>query len=206
MWSLFFFNDTTTTEIYTYLHTLSLHDALPICQSGVAVEYHQRRLDRIDFAMTRIVGFDAVDDRRPAVASLDRQRRAVDEVVDRDQRLQLAAEAFLVEQLDRGRRQRRGVAALGGERKLVLLATDLRVVLSGRHEHIRARVHRCGVWHLLVAELRVEPTLRGIVEDADECRIGWRRGRIQAGMRLQCGGAERGRKQDRKSTRLNSSH
>src|SRR3546814_10906547 len=25
-----FFNDTATTEIYTYLHTLSLHDALPI--------------------------------------------------------------------------------------------------------------------------------------------------------------------------------
>src|SRR3546814_348540 len=27
----FFFNDTATTEIYTYGHTLSLHDALPIC-------------------------------------------------------------------------------------------------------------------------------------------------------------------------------
>jgi len=26
----FFFNDTATTEIYTVLHTLSLHDALPI--------------------------------------------------------------------------------------------------------------------------------------------------------------------------------
>src|SRR3546814_7531501 len=26
----FFFNGTSTTEIYTYLHTLSLHDALPI--------------------------------------------------------------------------------------------------------------------------------------------------------------------------------
>src|SRR3546814_15916332 len=26
-----FFNDTSTTEIYTYGHTLSLHDALPIC-------------------------------------------------------------------------------------------------------------------------------------------------------------------------------
>src|SRR3546814_14759918 len=26
----FFFNGTATTEIYTYLHTLSLHDALPI--------------------------------------------------------------------------------------------------------------------------------------------------------------------------------
>src|SRR3546814_15001989 len=29
----FFFNDTATTEIYTYWHTLSLHDALPICDS-----------------------------------------------------------------------------------------------------------------------------------------------------------------------------
>src|SRR3546814_19426308 len=27
---LFVFNDTATTEIYTYCHTLSLHDALPI--------------------------------------------------------------------------------------------------------------------------------------------------------------------------------
>src|SRR3546814_15186195 len=27
----FFFNDAATTEIYTYGHTLSLHDALPIC-------------------------------------------------------------------------------------------------------------------------------------------------------------------------------
>src|SRR3546814_10928637 len=30
--SLCFFNDTATTEIYTYGHTLSLHDALPIYQ------------------------------------------------------------------------------------------------------------------------------------------------------------------------------
>src|SRR3546814_19768349 len=30
----FFFNDTSTTEIFTYLHTLSLHDALPICHIG----------------------------------------------------------------------------------------------------------------------------------------------------------------------------
>src|SRR3546814_1619729 len=29
----FFCNDTATTEIYTYLHTLSLHDALPILGS-----------------------------------------------------------------------------------------------------------------------------------------------------------------------------
>src|SRR3546814_14939829 len=27
----FFFKDTATPEIYTYCHTLSLHDALPIC-------------------------------------------------------------------------------------------------------------------------------------------------------------------------------
>src|SRR3546814_7810525 len=29
----FFVNDTATTEIYTYGHTLSLHDALPICST-----------------------------------------------------------------------------------------------------------------------------------------------------------------------------
>src|SRR6059058_6624082 len=32
----FFFNDTAPTEIYTSLHTLSLHDALPIFLSGTA--------------------------------------------------------------------------------------------------------------------------------------------------------------------------
>src|SRR3546814_8322887 len=32
--SFFFVNDTATTEIYTYLHTLSLHDALPILISS----------------------------------------------------------------------------------------------------------------------------------------------------------------------------
>src|SRR3546814_11131575 len=30
----FFFTDTATTEIYTYWHTLSLHDALPICSNN----------------------------------------------------------------------------------------------------------------------------------------------------------------------------
>src|SRR3546814_19618934 len=30
----YLFNNTASTEIYPYSHTLSLHDALPICQSG----------------------------------------------------------------------------------------------------------------------------------------------------------------------------
>src|SRR3546814_20705117 len=32
----FLFNDTATTEIYTYCHTLSLHDALPISTSALS--------------------------------------------------------------------------------------------------------------------------------------------------------------------------
>src|SRR3546814_14837622 len=32
----FFFNDTATTEIYTYCHTLSRHDALPIWMTPTA--------------------------------------------------------------------------------------------------------------------------------------------------------------------------
>src|SRR3546814_5040083 len=39
---LFCFNDTATTEIYTYLHTLSLHDALPILDAFYA-SVEQRR-------------------------------------------------------------------------------------------------------------------------------------------------------------------
>src|SRR3546814_17561402 len=35
----FFFNATATTEIYTYLHTLSLHDALPICRRRAEMEF-----------------------------------------------------------------------------------------------------------------------------------------------------------------------
>src|SRR3546814_16833082 len=35
MYCSFFFNDTATTEIYTYCHTLALHDALPICSAMV---------------------------------------------------------------------------------------------------------------------------------------------------------------------------
>src|SRR3546814_20016611 len=40
MFSYFIFNDTATTEIYTYLHTLSLHDALPISygMKGISTE------------------------------------------------------------------------------------------------------------------------------------------------------------------------
>src|SRR3546814_12664017 len=34
---IFFFNDTATTEIYTYCHTLSLHDALPILRELRAI-------------------------------------------------------------------------------------------------------------------------------------------------------------------------
>src|SRR5256886_16696223 len=40
LFSFFFFNDTATTEIYT----LSLHDALPICGSGLVGHAVARRL------------------------------------------------------------------------------------------------------------------------------------------------------------------
>src|SRR3546814_19248338 len=45
---LFLFNDTATTEIYTYLHTLSLHDALPIAMEAHGVRdagLRQRLMD-----------------------------------------------------------------------------------------------------------------------------------------------------------------
>src|SRR3546814_17602071 len=41
--SVFLFNDTATTEIYTYRHTHSLHDALPISRWGVLQLVQRRR-------------------------------------------------------------------------------------------------------------------------------------------------------------------
>src|SRR3546814_877954 len=38
---VFFFNDTATTEIYTYRHTLSLHDALPIFRNAHVERRHK---------------------------------------------------------------------------------------------------------------------------------------------------------------------
>src|SRR3546814_17801436 len=43
---LFFCSDTATTEIYTYLHTLSLPDALPICYCPKVRCHHPRRVGR----------------------------------------------------------------------------------------------------------------------------------------------------------------
>src|SRR3546814_13624685 len=37
---LFFVKETATTEIYTYRHTLSLHDALPVSASGDVLRHH----------------------------------------------------------------------------------------------------------------------------------------------------------------------
>src|SRR3546814_11115937 len=35
--AIVFYNEPATTEIYTYAHTLSLHDALPICYRGTTL-------------------------------------------------------------------------------------------------------------------------------------------------------------------------
>src|SRR3546814_15769165 len=45
---LFFFNDTATTEIYTYCHTRSLHDALPISTNAVSVRAFEQAFAHAD--------------------------------------------------------------------------------------------------------------------------------------------------------------
>src|SRR3546814_7882208 len=82
MIDVFFFNSPATTEIYTYLHTLSRHDALPICQPGTRLRQRRRKGARID----REQQIALVDDRavaemhagdrpRDARTHLDRLRR-----------------------------------------------------------------------------------------------------------------------------------
>ena len=45
---LLFFNDTATTEIYTIAYPLSLHDALPICESVPVLEHRGALLNTGD--------------------------------------------------------------------------------------------------------------------------------------------------------------
>src|SRR3546814_3980497 len=52
----FFFNDTATTEIYTYGHTLSLHDALPISARDHDLGGVLRRRQRRQPQQLRFVG------------------------------------------------------------------------------------------------------------------------------------------------------
>src|SRR3546814_7170176 len=48
------FNDTATTEIYTYLHTLSLHDARPICCKKLTAEDAEERRDTAPLCGLRV--------------------------------------------------------------------------------------------------------------------------------------------------------
>src|SRR3546814_5614572 len=53
--SFFFFNDTATTESYTYGHTLSLHDALPISSAqGLMVWLNEEQKQAIEVALSAL--------------------------------------------------------------------------------------------------------------------------------------------------------
>src|SRR3546814_18320792 len=57
---LFCFNETATTEIYTYLHTLSLHDALPISCAGLHRALAHTPANRIDAGLGQVnLGYHA---------------------------------------------------------------------------------------------------------------------------------------------------
>src|SRR3546814_16819274 len=68
---IFFFNDTATTEIYTYLHTLSLHDALPIYLIPIVVR--DRRLEMNQAAYIQVGDIEGVD----RALAIGRDMRAV---------------------------------------------------------------------------------------------------------------------------------
>src|SRR3546814_14819938 len=63
LWLYLCFNETATTEIYTYGHALSLHDALPILQArlDLAREINSSTpADKVVGAVARLFDLDAV--------------------------------------------------------------------------------------------------------------------------------------------------
>src|SRR6056297_1559957 len=76
MFGFFFFKDTATTEIYTYCHTLSLHDALPIrrrmhCRRELFDERHGAGIDD---------GMDGIEAQAVEVVIADPAHRVLHEV------------------------------------------------------------------------------------------------------------------------------
>src|SRR3546814_19246622 len=64
IFTISFCNETPATGYYTYLHTLSLHDALPICRTGgLFGKPLQRRGQRLDRWRTIQLGLDLFKDR-----------------------------------------------------------------------------------------------------------------------------------------------
>src|SRR3546814_19100680 len=97
----FIFNATASTEIYTYLHALSLHDALPSWQD-----------------VPRVHRLGAV--REPAEATIQQNLAPAEDRQQRRPRIGRARDAFDLRPRDPcgNRRVRRQVATAGAERQL----------------------------------------------------------------------------------------
>src|SRR3546814_11988681 len=67
----FFIEDTATTEIYTYRHTLSLHNALPISATPASIKRLERGHDRHRWL--------AGEDSQPVIAARSRGIEAFDQ-------------------------------------------------------------------------------------------------------------------------------
>src|SRR3546814_4440530 len=81
----FFFNDTATTEIYTYRHTLSLHDALPISGMLDRAEQAFESIQDTQFAVPAMRAliriYESEHDWPRAIEAVKRLRALVDEPV-----------------------------------------------------------------------------------------------------------------------------
>src|SRR3546814_12155763 len=73
----FFFNDTPSTEIYTYGHTLSLHDALPI-SAGVLSAAQKAQTEIRLAAFERMAGHQLVVVTTPSLGGKEIARYATD--------------------------------------------------------------------------------------------------------------------------------
>src|SRR3546814_428563 len=126
---VFFLNDTATSEIYTYRHTLSLHDALPIFAPGVG----QRQQDLYQRDAVGVAVVQARDERRAALVALDQVELPERPVLVERTRGELAGEAFQ-RALLRAVARRPAPVALSGQRGElhVPVEVEMRVLLPGR--------------------------------------------------------------------------
>src|SRR3546814_14788026 len=105
----FFVNDTATTEIYTYCHTLSLHAALPIWRVEVCSFVHAERVPQMADAEAVLAALPQVEGVTYVGLVLNRRgfERAADAGMDEINYVVIASDTF--SQRNQGRSEERRV-------------------------------------------------------------------------------------------------
>src|SRR3546814_791917 len=138
----FFFNDTAPTEIYTYGHTLSLHDALPIGANTVVNEAHREAADGGQTVARAVAAMDQIEKSAQEIAQII---NVIDGIAFQTNLLALNAGVEAARAGDAGK----GFAVVANEVRALAqrsadAARDIKQLITTSSEQVESGVHLVG--------------------------------------------------------------